>query len=59
MVGKATLVKTLNFGDITINTEARVPKWSVKMVFLTVSQNSQERSMSESLKVAGYWLIKI
>ena len=52
-------MKTLNFGDITINTEARVPKWSVKMVFLTVSQNSQERSMSESLKVAGYWLIKI
>ena len=38
MVGKATLVKTLNL----VNTEAGVPKWSVKMVFLTVSQNSQE-----------------
>ena len=29
------------FGDITINTEVRVPKWSVKMVLLTVSKNSQ------------------
>ena len=26
----------------SINTEAGVPRWSVKMVFLTVSQNSQE-----------------
>ena len=25
-----------------INTEAGVPRWSVKMVFLIVSQNSQE-----------------
>ena len=33
------------FSDITDmfnNTEAGVPKWFVKMVFLTVSQNSQE-----------------
>ena len=26
----------------SINTEAGVPRWSLKMVFLTVSQNSQE-----------------
>ena len=26
----------------SINTEAGVPRWSVKMVLLTVSQNSQE-----------------
>ena len=26
----------------SINTKAGVPRWSVKMVFLTVSQNSQE-----------------
>ena len=26
----------------SINTEAEVPRWSVKMVFLTNSQNSQE-----------------
>ena len=39
---KSHFGESTKFGDITINTEAGVPKWSVKMVFLTVSQNSQE-----------------
>ena len=45
MVEKTTLVKTLNLVKLYIslvNTKVGVPKWSVKMVFLTVSQNSQE-----------------
>ena len=45
MVGKATLLKTLNLVILqicSIDTEVGVPKWSVKMVLLTVSQNSQE-----------------
>ena len=45
MVGKATLMKTLSLVILqicSINTEAGVPKWSAKMVFLTVSQNSKE-----------------
>ena len=43
MIEKATLVKILNLVILqvcSINTEARIPKWSEKMVFLTVSQNS-------------------
>ena len=64
MIRKATLVKILNLVILqicSINTEAGVQKWSVKMVFLTVSQNSQKISMSESLirRVASYWLIKV
>ena len=39
---KSHFGENTKFGDITINTEAGVPKWSVKMVYLTVSQNSQE-----------------
>ena len=51
------------FSDITDmfnNTEAGVSKWSIKMVFLTVLQNSQENIyVGVSIKiVAGYWLIK-
>ena len=45
MVEKATLVKTLNLVILQmclINTKAGVPKLCVKMVFLTVSQTSQE-----------------
>ena len=54
---------TLSFVIVQIcstNTEAGLPSWSLKMVFLTVSQNSQESSMWESFikTVAGYWLLK-
>ena len=44
----------------SINAEGGVLRWSVKMVFSTVSQNSQEIIMWESFikKVTGYWLIK-
>ena len=34
--------KFCDITDMFKNTEAGVPRWSVKMVFLTVSQNSQE-----------------
>ena len=36
------LINTCDITDMFKNTEAGVPRWSVKMVFLTVSQNSQE-----------------
>ena len=36
------MVKFCDITDMFKNTEAGVPRWSVKMVFLTVSQNSQE-----------------
>ena len=39
---KSHFGENTKFDDITINTQAGVPKWYVKMVFLTVSQNSQE-----------------
>ena len=45
MVEKVTLVKTLNLVILqicSINTKAGAPKLCVKMVFLTVSQTSQE-----------------
>ena len=35
--------------DMFKNTEVGVPRWSVKIVFLTVSQNSQESIYVESL----------
>ena len=34
--------KFCDITDMFKNTEAAVPRWSVKIVFLTVSQNSQE-----------------
>ena len=46
MVGKATsAITNIQFCGITYmltNTETGVPRCSVKMVFLTISQNSQE-----------------
>ena len=39
MVGKANLTT-----DMFKNTEAGVPRWPVKIVFWTVSQNSQEKA---------------
>ena len=36
------LMNTSDITDMFKNTEAKVPRWSVKMVFLTDSQNSQE-----------------
>ena len=35
-------INTCDITDRFKNTEAGVPRWSVKMVLLTVSQNSQE-----------------
>ena len=36
------LINTCDITDMLKNTEAGVPWWSVKMMFLTVLQNSQE-----------------
>ena len=35
-------IKFCDSTECSTNTEAGVPRWSLKMVFLTVSQNSQE-----------------
>ena len=43
MDGTANMtINTCDITDMFKTTEAEDPRWSVKMVFLTVSQNSQE-----------------
>ena len=59
MVGKATFANYVILQICSINTEAGVSRWSVKMVILT-RKIHKKSPMWESFikKVAGCWLIK-